>query len=206
MKRIKTGSWKQGSEAEKGFEQHKDALTIHNGIIFRDVFPFIPPTIRHFVLAKVHETQPGKNATEISVKIIACWPGFTQDVQHFGSKCKNCQMSRHSLGKTVSAWPEADVWERLHLDWGCVKNQGNILVIVDAGSGWIEVFPEGNKTSETVKFYLSQIFARFGIPKTFVSNNGPEFVSADLKQWCKSLGIKKIKSRFYHPRANGLVG
>ena len=28
----------------------------------------------------------------------------------------------------------------------------------------------------------------------------------DLKQWCKSLGIKKIKSRIYHPRANGQVG
>ena len=43
-----------------------------------------------------------------------------------------------------------------------------------------------------VKVYLSQIFARFGIPKTLVSDNGPEFVSGDLNQWCESLGIKKI--------------
>ena len=34
MKRIISGNWKQCSEAEKRFEQHKDALTIHNGIIF----------------------------------------------------------------------------------------------------------------------------------------------------------------------------
>ena len=34
MKRIKSGNWKQCSEAEKGFEQQKDALTLHNGIIF----------------------------------------------------------------------------------------------------------------------------------------------------------------------------
>ena len=33
MKQIKSGNWKQGSEAEKGFEQQKDALTIHNGIM-----------------------------------------------------------------------------------------------------------------------------------------------------------------------------
>ena len=33
--RIKSGIWKQCSEAEKGFEQQKDALTIHNRIIFR---------------------------------------------------------------------------------------------------------------------------------------------------------------------------
>ena len=205
MKRIKSGNWKQCSEAEKGFEQQKDALTIHNGIIFRGVVPFIPPKLRHLVLAKAHETHPGKNATEASVRMIAWWPGITQDVQHFVSKCKNCQLNRPSLGKTVSTWPEADVWERLHMDWGYVKDQGNILVIVDAGSGWIEAFPAGNRTSETVKIYLSQIFARFGIPKTLVSDNGPESVSGDLKQWCESLGIKKLESPVYHPRANGLA-
>ena len=194
----------QCSEAEKGFEQQKDALTLHNGIIFRGVVPFIPPKLRHLVLAKAHETHPGKNATEASVRMIAWWPGITQDVQHFVSKCKNCQLNMPSLGKTVSTWPEADVWERLHMDWGYVKDQGNILVIVDAGSGWIEAFPAGNRTSETVKLYLSQIFARFGIPKTLVSDNGPEFVSGDLKQWCESLGIKKKESPVYHPRANGL--
>ena len=41
MKRIKSGNWKQCSEVEKGFEQHKDALTKHNGIVFRGVVPFI---------------------------------------------------------------------------------------------------------------------------------------------------------------------
>ena len=77
----------------KGFEQRKDALTIHNEIIFRGV-PFIPPKLRHLVLAKAHETHPGKTATEASVRMIAWWPGITQDVQHFVSKCKNCHMNR----------------------------------------------------------------------------------------------------------------
>ena len=111
-------------------------------------------------------------------------------------------MNRPSLGKTVSAWPEADVCERLHVDWGYVKDQCNIIVFADAGSGWVEALPAGNRRSETVKIYLSQIFARFGIPKTLVSVNGPEFVSGDLKYWCESLRIKKMESPVYHPRAN----
>ena len=32
---IKSGNWKKCSEAKKSFEQQKDALTIHSGIIFR---------------------------------------------------------------------------------------------------------------------------------------------------------------------------
>ena len=131
-------------QKRKGFEQQKDALTFHNGIIFRGVVPFIPPKLRNLVLTKAHGTHPGKNATEASVRMIAQWPGIARDVQHFVSKCKNCQMNRPSLRKTVSTWSEADVWERLHMDWGYVKDQVKILVIVDAGSGWIEVFSAGN--------------------------------------------------------------
>ena len=144
MKRIKSGNLKQYSEVEKGFEQQNDALTLHNGIIFRGVVHFMPPKLQHLVLAKAHMTHPGKNATEASVRMIAWWPGIIQDVQHFVSKSKNCQMSRPSLGKAVSKWPEADIWERLHMIWGYIKDQGNILVIVDTGFGWIEVFPAGN--------------------------------------------------------------
>ena len=205
MKRIKSGNWKQCSEAEKGFEEQKDALTLHNGIIFRCVVPFIPPKLRDLVLAKAHEKHSGKNATEASVGMIAWWPGITHDDQHFVRKCKNCQLNRPSLGTAVSTWPEADVWERLHMDWGYVKDQGNILVIVDAGSGWIEAFPAGNRTSETVETYLSQIVARLGIPKTLVSDDGPEFVSGDLKQWFEALRIKQMKSPVYHARADGLA-
>ena len=68
------------------------------------------------------------------------------------------------------------------MDWVYVKDEGNILVKIDAGSGWMEAFPAGNRKSKTVKVYLCETFARFGIPKTFVSDSGPEFISGDLKQ------------------------
>ena len=142
MKRIKSGNyWKQCSEAIKGFEQHKDALTIRNGIIFRGVVAFIPPKLRHLVLAKALDTHPGKNATEKTLRLIARWPSITQNFHHFVSKCKSCEINRSIFGKTVSMEPESDVWERLPMDWAYVKDQGNILVIVDAGSGLIKLSP-----------------------------------------------------------------
>ena len=89
------------------------------------------------------------------------------DVQHFVSKCKHSQNNWPCLGKTVSACPDAGVWERLHIDWTFVRDQGNIFVIADAGSDRIEDFLAGKRTSETVKVYLTQIFARFRNTKTF---------------------------------------
>ena len=167
--------------------------------------PFIPPKIRPVVMAKAHETHPGQNATETAVRMMAWWPGISQDVLRYVSKCKECQENRPILGKAVSTWPEAEVWERLHMDWGYAKDEGNILVIIDAGSGWIEAFTAGNRNSQTVKVHLSQIFASFGIIRILVSDNSPEFVSSDLKQWCESPGIKKMESPIYHQRVNGIA-
>ena len=108
IKRIKSGIWKPRSEAEKGFQQQKDALTIHNGIIFRGVVPFIPPKLRLMVIARAHETNPGKNATETAVQMMAWWPSISRDVLWYVSKCKECQENRPSLAKTVSTWPKAE--------------------------------------------------------------------------------------------------
>ena len=77
-------------------------------------------------------------------------------------------MNRPGLGITVSTWPEANIWEQLHLDLDCVKDQGTILVTVDVGSVWIEDFPGGNRTSETVKVYLSQVFPTRRQKVTFI--------------------------------------
>ena len=134
------------------------------------------------------------------------WLGdISQDVLRYVSICMECQESRPIVVKTVSIWPEAEVWEKLYMDWGYIEDQGNILVIVDAGSCLIEAFPAGKRTSQTVKVHLNQIFARFGMPRILVSDNGPEFASSNLKQWCESLEIKKMESPIYHPRANGFA-
>ena len=77
-------------------------------------------------MAKAHVTHPGKNATETAVRMIAWWPGISQDVLRYFSKCKECQENRPSLGKTVFTWPEAETREGLDMDGGFVKDQGNI--------------------------------------------------------------------------------
>jgi len=40
-----------------------------------------------------------------------------------------------------------------------------------------------NATSSSTIRYLRQLFAQFGIPETIVSDNGTQFVSANLKNF-----------------------
>ena len=76
------------------------------------------------------------------------------------------------------------------------------LVMVDAHSKWITVFPTKSSTSTVVIENLRTVFAQFGIPETIVSDNGPCFVSEEFSSFLKA---KQITSTPYHPATNGLA-
>ena len=116
------------------------------------------------IMEDVQKTHPGRQATETVLRTVAWWPGMSQDVEQLVS-CENCQKNRPLLEKTVSKWPEADVWEQIYMAWATMKEQGNIFVVVDAGSGWIEAFPTIYRSTLAVNKYLSAVFARSGVPK-----------------------------------------
>ena len=52
---------------------------------------------------------------------------------------------------------------------------------------------------------MKSIFARYGIPKTIVSDNGPQYSSLQFKQFCKEYNIKHNPSSPEYPKSNGLV-
>ena len=50
---------------------------------------------------------------------------------------------------------------------------------------------------------LQELFARFGLPETIVSDT--PFISKEFENFCKLLLKNNLKSAPYHPRSNGLV-
>ena len=60
-------------------------------------------------------------------------------------------------------------------------------------------------TATTTIQQLRQLFAKFGIPQSIVSDNGPQFAAAESDNFCKSNGIRRIKVAPYHPSSNGLA-
>ena len=50
----------------------------------------------------------------------------------------------------------------------------------DAHSKWIEVFPMTSATALTTVQHLRQLFSRFGIPDSIVSDNGSQFVAKEF--------------------------
>ena len=48
-----------------------------------------------------------------------------------------------------------------------------------------------------------EISANHGLPKSIVSENSPQFVSAEFENFCKANGMCHIKVVPFHPASNG---
>ncbi|XP_036317367.1 uncharacterized protein K02A2.6-like [Rhagoletis pomonella] len=64
--------------------------------------------------------------------------------------------------------------------------------------------PECATTSSTITA-LQKIFSVEGLPKTIVSDNGPQFTSEEFQTFCKLNTIEHLTSAPFHPASNGLA-
>ena len=52
---------------------------------------------------------------------------------------------------------------------------------------------------------IKATFARFGIPTTVITDNGPQFDSQDMKEFAKAYEFQHTTTSPYYPQANGLA-
>ena len=79
------------------------------------------------------------------------------------------------------------------------------LVATNTHSKWPEVSIMSSTTAGRTISILRELFVRFGIPQQLVSNNGPQFVSEEFKQFIITNGVKHIRSSPNHLASNGAV-
>ena len=70
-----------------------------------------------------------------------------------------------------------------HLDYAGPVDGQMILVMVDAHSKWLDVGVGGSCTSRITVRHLREAFARYGVPRTVVTDNGPGFVGEEFKSF-----------------------
>lgn len=96
-------------------------------------------------------------------------------------------------------------WERIHIDFAELGRGNYFCLVVDAFSKWPEIVRMKEITSKTTIEFLRSLFARYGLCKIVVTDNGRQFVSEEFEFFLKMNGIKHILSPPYHPATNGQV-
>ena len=142
------------------------------------------------------------------------WPTMRADAANYTRKC-DCYQRLAPVPKSPvqdliyisSPWPFAqwgiDIVEPLPTTPAQKKL---LLVATDYFSKWIEAEALCSiKDRDVTQFIWKNIVGRFGIPRSIVSDNGPQFDSRVYRNFCQELKIKNLFSTPRYPQSNGLA-
>ena len=172
----------------------------------------------HQIVCKLAHTIPlaGHLCRDKTVKRISrrfFWPALFHDVADYCRRCPECQRTAKGSHRRVPLIPlpiMKEPFERIVLDIvGPLprSRRGNqyILVVCDYATRYPEAMPLRSIDAGTVAEHLIQLFARVGIPREILSDQGTNFMSQLLKELYNLLRIHQIRTSPYHPQTDGLV-
>ncbi|XP_064465302.1 uncharacterized protein K02A2.6-like [Ornithodoros turicata] len=180
-------------------------LSLHEGCVLWGARAVIPKALQSRVLKMLHAGHPGIEKSKKIARSHVWWPGIDNDIMGNVKACSICQsLQRTPRPAQQTPWPFPQrPWSRLHVDFGGPFLGHTFLVIVDAYSKWVEVFPVKSTSAESTIDVLRLVFAQHGLPDLIVSDNGPAFASAQYLDFLTRNGIRRMLVPPYHPASNG---
>jgi hypothetical protein len=142
------------------------------------------------------------------------WHGMKRDIAFFIARCDVCQRLKvehqHPAGLLqplqVSVWK----WEEVGMDFitrlpRSKRGHDSIWVTVDRLTKVAHFIPVKTTYNgrDLEDLYISRIVSLHGVPKTIVSNRGPQFTSRFWKKLHEALGTMLSFSTAYHPQTGG---
>ena len=141
------------------------------------------------------------------------WPGIFHRHEKMCSSCPICQKASPSLLTKAPLHPLPIIkkkFQRVAMDnFGPLKRtklgQKYVLVVVDYVIKWPGSFPLKNLISKTVVNCPIDLTARMGVPEKILTDNGANFISKTMSEFCRIMGIHQIKTSPYYPQTDSVV-
>ncbi|UYV84910.1 K02A2.6-like [Cordylochernes scorpioides] len=178
-------------ETMKPFLSKLENFSVLQGCIFVDSRAVIPRTCQDQMLKLLHLSHIGINRMKSLARSSVWWPKMDSQIEEFVKECSPCMHHQTAPPAENTPWPRTNQpWQRVHVDHFYFRGDCYLLV-VDANSNWIEVFPvRGTTSQENIKL-LRECFARNTptsldkppverllsyVPRTFVNCLNSEFI------------------------------
>lgn len=193
-----------GTELARLYDRRESLANVDGCILFGERV-VIPEKLRSRCLNQLHRGHPGIQRMKAIARSYVYWPKLDDDIASYVASCGACAAAAKSPPKAAPmAWPKPSaVWSRVHIDYAGPWEGVYFLVVVDAYSKWPEIVKTTSTTTTATIAILRNLFARFGMPTTLVSDNGTQFVSGPFKEFCQRNGIAHITTAPFHPQSNG---
>ena len=126
----------------------------------------LPVVLQKLILKEFHQGHPGIGRMKALMRSYTYWPNIDKDIEQVVKTCKGCQLAVKAPPVKFTLWPKTDVpWTRLHIDYAGPMNGNYYLIVVDSFSKWPKIFKCKRPTAMVTKYFLTELFARFGVPE-----------------------------------------
>jgi hypothetical protein len=177
------------------------------------------PQEGQIILKDIHAGFCGHHASSRAIVAKAFCAGFylltaIEDTKDIIRRCEVCQRFASRPHAPVAelqpiplSWPFAqwglDMEGKLHKSWPGWHVY--MLVAVDKFTKWVEAAPVTTQDSTAAINFMKSIIFCFGVPHSIITDNGTNFTSKELKNYCESMGIKLKFASVAHPKTHGQV-
>ena len=197
-----------GSGTFKGYKMKLDTA----GVVKKAERIVLPKSLKNRVIQEYHgQHHPGAENTIQLISQRFFWKGMRKDIETFVENCRTCSKCKNrplpkaemQIDNAVPA-PRA----RLSMDVASMpmspRGLNCFLVMVDANTKMHAVCCCVDQKAPTLERGLwANWFQYFGIPSELISDQGSNVDGTAIRELCKKLGIKKLRSSPYHPAGNG---
>ncbi|VVC41753.1 Ribonuclease H-like domain,Integrase, catalytic core,Reverse transcriptase domain [Cinara cedri] len=185
-------------------DRHTD-LSVEQGCLMLGYRVVIPSKSRKQILDELHSTHLGVVKMKAVARSYVWWPKIDLQIENLVKSCDFCMQLRQNPRKSeLIPWNRpSGVWQRVHIDFFGPFHNSYFLVVLDAFSKWLEVKEMRSITASNTIIELREIFSRWGLPLTLVSDNGAQLTSHEFTTFLKSNGIVHLRTAPGHPATNG---
>ena len=188
----------------RSFFPFRDELTAQDGLIFKYRCLVVLDSQQREVLSQLHRSHIGLASIARLARESVFWIGMQAQLREIILKCPVCLAHRSSPSREPLHSPDLPTrpWQVLATDLFELNGQ-TYSILVDYYSNYVEVDRLPCLSSAQVIRTLSAHFARFGIPEVLVSDNGPQYSSAEFAAFTRHLDVVHRTSSPLYPQANG---
>ena len=136
-----------------------------------------------------------------------------KEIAAYVARCDNCSRVKavhlKSTGLLQPLSFPGQKWEEISMDFiigvpHTHQGHDSIWVIVDRLTKAAHFLPVSTQyhTGKYAELYVAQIMRLHWVPRTIISDRGPQFVACFWEHLDKALGTKLIRSSAYHPQTS----
>lgn len=202
-------------------ESELKLFAMHDGIVYRrdregDLFLYVPSELEENLVRQTHEKIGHLGVTKCvdQLKLHYWFPDMQSKVEKCIRNCIKCIMysapARTNEHNLYNIPKQPIPFHTLHIDHfgplpSLQSKRKHILVIVDAFTKYVKLYPVVSTSTREVCASLDKYFEYYSRPSRIISDRGTCFTSLEFGSYLLEKNIEHVKVAVASPQANGQV-